>query len=624
MNTNEILQRQLQMIGYPKSDSLASFDSISSSEFIDLILFLFSKIPSTANKLSEPPKSHSALFKYTTQIVALISSLGYTDDLRYDNFMYPKGEKVRSVLRFMLEKVPKAESATGKTSANISPMSMAILSAISSFNEVQKTKKEKRELIAQPFPLLDNNISAETKEEINNTLKQKKVSFLGIPILNNGISFGEQCGINSFASLLARNDHENDFNSFEEKSVEDIENGASRNLKKISKRAFGSVLTTHEHISVATAQTTAAAPSAKMKSRLENIARFEFSTSDTKIGASVVIPQTIKEEQLVERKTDDIKEVEENKEPKLTSEQVKAIKAEQQEELQETVDLLHLTEQKVTELEESIENEKEELTNITVSLNQILQENEKLEAEAERSKGIAAVSKSDKSQIEQLKKDLINNTSELLEIANQYEPKRVKLLNEYRSLASTLKQKQEDRQLQMTKLSKLKRQIQEGEEKLQNFDLSINELTAALEARGEQLHRNHYSNIIFDMIKKIRKQEIEVEKVRNDIIDQHQRMNQTIETVKRTWLLLDETIYSSAKTKKEEWMRKSYGMVVELLTLFESISENVEISGSLSAQAMELESKIERIQQQNDPKALQRILNDLKEVQEEIKSYENK
>lgn len=472
--------------------------------------------------------------------------------------------------------------------------------------------------------MLDNNISAETKEEINNTLKQKKVSFLGIPILNNGISFGEQCGINSFASLLARNDHENDFNSFEEKSVEDIENGASRNLKKISKRAFGSVLTTHEHISVATAQTTAAAPSAKMKSRLENIARFEFSTSDTKIGASVVIPQTIKEEQLVERKTDDIKEVEENKEPKLTSEQVKAIKAEQQEELQETVDLLHLTEQKVTELEESIENEKEELTNITVSLNQILQENEKLEAEAERSKGIAAVSKSDKSQIEQLKKDLINNTSELLEIANQYEPKRVKLLNEYRSLASTLKQKQEDRQLQMTKLSKLKRQIQEGEEKLQNFDLSINELTAALEARGEQLHRNHYSNIIFDMIKKIRKQEIEVEKVRNDIIDQHQRMNQTIETVKRTWLLLDETIYSSAKTKKEEWMRKSYGMVVELLTLFESISENVEISGSLSAQAMELESKIERIQQQNDPKALQRILNDLKEVQEEIKSYENK
>lgn len=624
MNTDGILQRQLQMIGYPKSDSLASLDGIASSDFIDLVLFLFSRIPSTANKLSEPPKSHSALFRYTTQIVSLIASLGYADDLRYDNFMYPKGDKVRSVVRFMLEKVPKAEATTSKASANISPLSMAIMSAISSFSEAQKAKSGTRELMAQPAPLINSRATEETKEEIRKTLRERKIPFLEIPVLNNGVGFGEQCGVNAFASLLARNDHENDFTSFEAKNEEQIENIVPRNLKKVSKRAFGGVLTAHENVSVASAQTAAAAPAAKMKSRLENIARFEFSTSDTKIGASVVIPQVVKEEKPVEKKTEEAEKVEEKNEPKLTKEQFKAIKAEQQEKLQQTIDLLHLTEQKVSELEEEIENEKTQLTKVTVSLNELQQENEKLEAEAERTKGIATVSTSDVSQIKQLKKDLITNTSELLEIANQYEPKRVKLLNEYRSLASTLKQKQEDRQLQMTKLSKLKHLIQEGEEKLQNFDISINELTAALEARGEQLNRNHYYEIIFDMIKKINKQEVEVEKVRNDILCQHQRMSQTIETVKRTWKLLDETIYSTAKAKKEEWMRKSYGMVVELLTLFESISENVELSGNLSAQAMEYESKIDRITQQNDPKALQRILDDLKEIQEEIDSYENK
>ena len=112
--------------------------------------------------------------------------------------------------------------------------------------------------------------------------------------------------------------------------------------------------------------------------------------------------------------------------------------------------------------------------------------------------------------------------------------------------------------------------------------------------------------------------EEEVEKVRNDIRSQNQRMNQTIETVKRTWQLVDETIYSKAKEKNQEWMKKSYKNAVELLTLYEGISEDVEQSGKITARTIELETKIERLQESVDPEALERVMNDLATVQEEI------
>ncbi|KAH0785404.1 coiled-coil domain-containing protein [Histomonas meleagridis] len=630
MNSDDILQRQLQMIGYKKASSIQSFGDITSDQFIDIILYIFNQIPQTANQLSAPPKSHSALFKYTTQMVSLMSSLGYYGDLRYDNFMYPKADKTYDVLRFLLEKVPRSESVATKTTTSVTPLSLSISSAISTFSEAQK-QKNNREPIAQPLPLLNSSLPEQTKSSIKSILKQPKIPFIAVPILSNSIPFNKQCGPNSFASLLSRNDRESDIDTFVLPEADEeiaTKQTSTKSLQKVAKRAFATSLSSTEDVSIS-AQPTSTAPSAKIKSRLENIARFEFGISDTKIGASVVVP-TVAASSLVSREaeiqqTEEVQQIKDvSKEPKLTMEQVRSIKAEQHEELQSTVELLQATEQKVAEIEDQLEAEREELNTITVDLQSLINENEKLEAEAERVKNVATVSTSDSTQIKQLKRDLIDSTSEILDIANQWEPKRKQLIAEYRELTSFLKRRKEDRQLQMAKLAKLKRQLQEGEEKMQSFDVSINELKNALEARGEQMPRHHYVEMIFDMIKKISKQEAEVEKMRVDYIAENQRMNQTVETVKRTWMLLDETIYSEAKKKKEEWMNKSYRMVVELLTILENTSENVELSGKLSAQAMELESKIDKIKQQNDPKALKRILKDLEEVKEEIKELESR
>ena len=614
IDSDSIITRQLQMVGYPDANKLESFSTMKSEDFIHICLFVFEKIPETQGRLSKPPTGKSAMFRFATEMVNACVGLGYTEDLRYDNFLYPKGEVTRSILRFLLDKVPRAASKAPVATTTVSQVSQAITAAQTEISDAIKNKVGRKPL-AQPLPQMNKSLDKAAVDRLVQISEAPKIAFLGVPIAHNGVPFNVQCGVNGIASLLAQNDREVNVD-FE------VDQARGKGLMKVAKRAFALALSAVPETKI---ETTKTAPSVgKVKGRLENVAKFEFNVSDTKVGAHVIAPTAAKKEEgeaKVEER-EEKKEEEEKKEPvivTLTVEEANALKEQLNEEYRAALELYKKLENQLAELEASMESDKEEIERIKSQMGGLLKENELLEAEAEKLSKIAQVSSAKPEEIRQLKKDLVEATSRLLEIATEWEPKRVALVTEYRSLSTTLKNRNQERARLMKKLKKLKKQIEDARQKMTDADASITDLTTAIEERGEdQLPRHHYVEIIFDMIRKVEKQEIEIEKMRNDIRAQHQRMNQTIETVKRTWLLLDEKVYAEAKRKRDNWSRKTYKMAVELLTLFESISEFVEESGKLQAQAMELEAKIERVQDQADPEALARITADLEAVKKEL------
>jgi hypothetical protein len=438
-------------------------------------------------------------------------------------------------------------------------------------------------------------------------------------VIANGIPFNVQTGPNVFASLLAQNDREV---SFDFAGAPPAAGG--KLMRTVVKRAFA-VAAAVASETVAPVQAPTGVPAVKVTSLLENKARFEFGVSDTKIGATAVAPATVaamKKSASSDRELEKAAEGEgEPTEPKLTVDQVATLRAELQVEVDEAKARLAQLEEEASNLEVQLENDRASIERTREHLVAITAENERLEVQAEQLASVAKISASDATQIRQLKQDLLDSIGQLLEIANQWEPRRSALIKEYRELASALRLRNSERSQLMKKLEKLKRQIREGTEKVASAQTQIAELDAAVRNRGEQWDRHHYIEIIFRMINEIEDQEAEVEKVRVSTISQQQRMNQTIETVKRTWSLLDETVYSAAKKGQgEEWVKKTYKQAVELLTLFESISEDIETIGKLTAQALETRSKIARVEEQSDPEALARITADLQALKEEIAS----
>jgi hypothetical protein len=617
IDADGILIRQVQMIGYPEARTIDGFASIRSESLLKLLVYIFGKIPSTQNHLGPPPTGKSALFRYSTEIVNLIAGLGYGFDLRYDNFLYPKAEVTRSVLRFLLDKVPRTATAGPSASAAaVSQLGLAITAAQLEFAAAQKVK-DARKPLAQPLPLLNRSLAAAAQQAIEGAAAEPKIAFYAAPVSANGIPFNVQTGPNVFASLLAQNDREVSFDFAEIPPA-----AGGKLIRTVIKRAFA----------VAASAATEAAPAvqaptgvqaAKVTSLLENKARFEFGVSDTKIGATAVAPTAaaMKKSASSDHDLEKAADKDEAAEPKLTVDQVATLRAELQAEVDEGKARLAQLEEGVATLETQMENDRASVERIREQQAGLAAENERLQVQAEQLANVAKISSSDASQIQRLKADLTDSAGRLMDIAGQWEPHRARLITEYRELASALRIRNVERSQLMKKLEKLKRQIRESTEKVASAETQIVELDAAVRSRGEQWDRHHYIEIIFRMIKEIEVQEADVEKVRVKIISQHQRMNQTIETVKRTWSLLDETVYTAAKKGQgEEWVKKTYKQAVELLTLSESISEDVEDIGKLTAQAMETKSKIARVEEQSDPEALARISADLDQIRQEIAS----
>jgi len=610
VDSDGIIIHQIQILGYTSFGENENFYNLTTPQLISLLRFLFSKFPDK-EPIPPPSKNSAQLYKYAAGLVDIIVKLGYPESIGYDSILYPQAEKSRSIVSYILEKIPRVESEAGKPVTVTSPMSVAIKSCMDDFAFAKKSRS--RSYISQSIKPISKATSETMSSDLEKLSEEPKRGFHSVPlIIGSGISFNKQCGLFSLDSLLALNDREGTFNQFEVNP----QTQKSRNLAVLANRAFqGAVVNTDVQV---IPTRTNVLPSTKARSRIANAARFDFRTEDTKIGSSAAsIATTATTAPVISKSIDKIEETVQSI-PKLTMEQVRQIKNEQQSEINELMKMIQQLESQISGIEQGIDLTKEEIQRLMALLAALEAENLKLEAEALKLQKMAEIAKSDSSQIRNLQSDLVNTTASLLEIADQWEKQRIQLVTKYRELSSSIRRKNDDYQMMITKLNKLKRQIQDGDEKLANDQQSIEALKQVISSREEQRPRSEYIENIFKIIRTIEKQEADVENIRVDIRKQNNSMNQTIEKVKRTWSLLDETIYSEAKKSNNEWPRNTYKIVVELLMILETISENIETSGKFTAQMMEIDSKIVRVEAQIDRKALEKIESDLLDVKREI------
>ncbi|EAY09100.1 hypothetical protein TVAG_230600 [Trichomonas vaginalis G3] len=623
VDADGIIINQLSILGYKQAGAIQNLSAITTDKMIDVLRFLFSLFPDIG-KTPPPPKSSATLYKYATDMIEKIVAKGYPTSLGYDAILYPQIEKTRAVISFLLEKVPRSNNDVAKSVAVTSPSALAIKAAQDEFNACKTLKV--RSYVVQSLKEVLKPAGIEDSKKIAEFSLMPKQPFIEEPILpNSGIPFNTQLKKNSLASLLAFNDREVDIDQFDFSK----EKPSTTKLQNIASRAFQVSSTPAEVVAVAMKPTIL--PSTKARSRIANQARFDYHSQDTKIGqnaASTLTTAAVASTTGIERsaskdKVDLAEKVEEAAPaapvvPKLTVKQEKQIREEQSKEMVEIRELINRTESSAAEIESQIESNKDEIKRINELLETVKEENTRLANEVDKATKMAEIAKSDPTQIRALQRDFVDSMASLLEIAREFEPKRSALINEYRSLSTAIRTRTDDYQRQMTKLAKLKRQIQEGEAKLATDAEAISNLEKAMENRGEQKPRSHYIDSIFQIIKTIEKQEADVERIRSDIRNQHNTMNNTISKVKRTWMYIDEMVYTEAKTPNGEWAKMMYKTIVELLVLFEGISEGIETSGKISAQIMELDTKIDRAETQIDRNALERIEEDLANVKKEI------
>ena len=139
-----------------------------------------------------------------------------------------------------------------------------------------------------------------------------------------------------------------------------------------------------------------------------------------------------------------------------------------------------------------------------------------------------------------------------------------------------------------------------------------------LEKMPKNVNRNLYTYRIMDIINSIAKQKAEIDKIIQDVRQVQKDINSIGERLQRAEVLAGEKIFVKAnQAKKDPAMVQSYRYLSDLRAKFDDLIDVVSGIGRKESDARDLEGKTAQLLERVSKNNIERILEDLGQVQAE-------
>jgi len=132
---------------------------------------------------------------------------------------------------------------------------------------------------------------------------------------------------------------------------------------------------------------------------------------------------------------------------------------------------------------------------------------------------------------------------------------------------------------------------------------------------GHVLLQRHRLLLSLGAVKNVKKQRIDINKILVDVRNLNKEINTISETRGRSFAVADELIFSDAK--KNPTAKSGYRHLAAMNENFRKLGSNIEEEGSLKSNILDLEAKIEQIQQRTSSINMEHIVEDLKQIKKE-------
>ena len=144
------------------------------------------------------------------------------------------------------------------------------------------------------------------------------------------------------------------------------------------------------------------------------------------------------------------------------------------------------------------------------------------------------------------------------------------------------------------------------------------QLTDELSKLPKNINRALYTHRIMDIIQSISKQNVDIEKITNDIRDIQKTINISTLALQRADAIAEELIYSAAnKSKPDNVVVHSYRQLKNLRSKFDQLNVVVTKVGSAEKQTRDLEVRIDQEMQRVSVNNFQKLKEDLELIKKE-------
>ncbi|XP_035594319.1 coiled-coil domain-containing protein 22-like [Oncorhynchus keta] len=203
----------------------------------------------------------------------------------------------------------------------------------------------------------------------------------------------------------------------------------------------------------------------------------------------------------------------------------------------------------------------------------------------------------------------------VVNLAAQWEKRRAPLIDEHRRLKELCSNQEIESSRKLSEIKELHHRIHQSAEESKKKEALYKQLITEFENLPKDVSRSAYTARILEIVGNIRKQKEEITKILSDTKELQKEINNLTGKLDRTFAVTDELVFKDAK--KDESVRKSYKYLAALHENCTQLIQTIEDTGTIMREIRDLEEQIETENGKKTVSNLEKILEDYKAIRQE-------
>ncbi|KAM8754719.1 coiled-coil domain-containing protein 22 isoform 2-T2 [Acanthopagrus schlegelii] len=208
-----------------------------------------------------------------------------------------------------------------------------------------------------------------------------------------------------------------------------------------------------------------------------------------------------------------------------------------------------------------------------------------------------------------------SSAKRVVNLASQWEKHRAPLIDEHRRLKEICSNQELESSRKLSEIKSLHDKIRVSTEEAKKKEDVYKQLVTELENLPQDASRSAYTQRILEIVSNIKKQKEEITKILSDTKELQKEINSLTGKLDRTFAVTDELVFKDAK--KDESVRKSYKYLAALHENCNQLIQTIEDTGTILREIRDLEEQIETENGNKTVANLERILDDYRAIRQE-------
>jgi TolA-binding protein len=203
----------------------------------------------------------------------------------------------------------------------------------------------------------------------------------------------------------------------------------------------------------------------------------------------------------------------------------------------------------------------------------------------------------------------------LMILATQWETVRAPLIERYRKLKLQFSDRKSNAQRLLMEMKKMREQMLGLADGFRQQDSVYKQLASVFGAMPSNISREVYTDRIVDIVRQVKKQKVDIDKILRDTRDLQQEVNTISGTLDRSFAVAQELVFQYADSTKDTLSKEAYRLVVGIHQDFGALAVSVHERGQVRNKILQTEERIETMGKRIEALRLEQVQSDLEKME---------